>query len=318
MLVRYRVSDFGAMIWFDGVMAALAAAAFGSAVLFEVVLRNTDGGTGVIVTNLAYPLGDILLLSAVVGVFALTGWKPDRTWGLIGASLLASAVADAVFLFQTAAGTYSEGDDRRRVLAGVVAAARRCCLAAASAGRRCASRTTAARHLRRLRRDRPADPDLRPLPPRQLPRALPRRGDDDRRHDPHGPHVPRERTDPGACCAIQAVTDSLTGLGNRRRLLADLDRALAAGADSPPCLLILRPRRLQALQRHLRPSRGRRAPDAARVARSQPSSQPDGSCYRLGGDEFCVLRELPPASPRTSSSRRPPLRCSRVRARASA
>ena len=62
-----------------------------------------------IVTNLAYPLGDILLLSAVVGVFALTGWRPGRTWALIGAGLAATAIADSMFLFQTATGTYSEG-----------------------------------------------------------------------------------------------------------------------------------------------------------------------------------------------------------------
>ena len=109
ILVKHRLSEFGRMVWIDGAMAAIAAAALGSAVLFEVVFRHTDGSTSVIVTNLAYPLGDILLLSAVAGVFALTGWKPDRTWGLIGASLLAATIADGIFLFQTATGTYSEG-----------------------------------------------------------------------------------------------------------------------------------------------------------------------------------------------------------------
>ena len=86
-------------------MAAVACSALGAAVLFEVVLGSTDGSAGVIVTNLAYPLGDILLLSAVVGVFALTGWRPGRTWALIGAGLAATAIADAIFLFQTATGS---------------------------------------------------------------------------------------------------------------------------------------------------------------------------------------------------------------------
>src|SRR5581483_6030970 len=108
LLLRSRLSAFGRTLWFDGVMAALGSAAFGAAVLFEVVLRNTDGSTSVIVTNLAYPLGDILLLSAVIGVFVLIGWKPDRTWALIGAGLAATAVADAIFLFETATSSYSE------------------------------------------------------------------------------------------------------------------------------------------------------------------------------------------------------------------
>jgi len=109
VLVRHRLSEFTPMVWFDGAMAAIAAAALGSAVLFEVVLNRTDGTTSVIVTNLAYPLGDILLLSGVAGVFALTGWRPDRTWGLIGVALLAATIADGIFLYQTAVGSYAEG-----------------------------------------------------------------------------------------------------------------------------------------------------------------------------------------------------------------
>jgi hypothetical protein len=105
MLLRSRLSQFGRMLWFDGAMAAIASAALGAAVLFQVVLESTHGGTAVIVTKLAYPLGDILLLSAVIGILALTGRRPDRTWGLIGAGLAASAIADAIFLFQTATGT---------------------------------------------------------------------------------------------------------------------------------------------------------------------------------------------------------------------
>jgi hypothetical protein len=87
LLLRSRVSQFSRPLWLDGAMAALASAALGAAVLFEVVLHSTDGSAEVIVINLAYPLGDILLLAAVVGVFVLTGWKADRTWGLIGAGL---------------------------------------------------------------------------------------------------------------------------------------------------------------------------------------------------------------------------------------
>jgi hypothetical protein len=109
LLLRARLSEFNRSIWLDGLMATLATSALGAAVLFETVLNTTDGSTGVIVTNLAYPLGDILLLSAVVGIFALTGWRPDRTWILLGAGLVASAIADAIYLYQTATNSYTEG-----------------------------------------------------------------------------------------------------------------------------------------------------------------------------------------------------------------
>ena len=51
-------------------------------------------------TTLAYPLGDIVMLSLVVGVIALTGWRPGRTWSLLLAGLAALAVADVAYTLQ--------------------------------------------------------------------------------------------------------------------------------------------------------------------------------------------------------------------------
>src|SRR6266516_2345248 len=84
LLVRGHVSRLNGSVWLDGVTAALAAAAVGAALLFEAVLTTTGGSHAAIVTNLAYPLGDILLLALVVGVFALSGWRPGRLWTLMG------------------------------------------------------------------------------------------------------------------------------------------------------------------------------------------------------------------------------------------
>ncbi len=109
LLLRSHLSSFSRHLWFDGAMAALACASLGATVLFQAVLASTNGSTAVIVTNLAYPLGDIILSSAVLGVFALAGWRLGRAWALIGCGLAATAVADGVFLIQAADGTYREG-----------------------------------------------------------------------------------------------------------------------------------------------------------------------------------------------------------------
>ena len=65
-----------------GVLGALVIAF--SAILVDLVLENTEGSTSTVVTNLSYPLGDVLLLSAVFGVFSLTGWRPGPRWLVLG------------------------------------------------------------------------------------------------------------------------------------------------------------------------------------------------------------------------------------------
>jgi two-component system, cell cycle response regulator len=291
MLVRHRVSQFSRMVWFDGAMAAIAAAALGSAVLFEVVLRHTDGSAAVIVTNLAYPLGDILLLSAVVGVFALTGWKPDRTWGLIGAALLATTVADAIFLFQTATDSYHEGTildalwpaSMLLLGAAVWQKPRRTEVPLAGRPLLFTSVVCGAVGLLILSYDHFHRVNFLAisLAGATIVAVTIRMG-----------LTFRENARILGLLRIHAVTDSLTGLGNRRQLLDDLDRLLADGAESPPRLLAMYD--LDGFKLY-NDSFGHPAGDALLTRLAATLSEvvaPYGSCYRLGGDEFCVLADL--------------------------
>ena len=86
----------------------------------------------------------------------------------------------------------------------------------------------------------------------------------------------------------EAVTDALTGLGNRRALMADLERALRRRRRRTVAARALRPRRLQALQRHLRPPGRRRA---ARSASARSSARAvDGARPRVPDGRRRVLR----------------------------
>ena len=109
LLVRERVTRFHASVWLDGLLGALAVAALGAALVLTPVLESTSGGLAAVATNLAYPLGDLLLISFVVGIFALTGWRPGGAWLLIGGGLVTLAVADSLYLYRVATESYEPG-----------------------------------------------------------------------------------------------------------------------------------------------------------------------------------------------------------------
>src|SRR5262245_43111441 len=108
MLVRGRLRATRA-VWLDGVTAALAAGAVAAAVLVQVVLDSTGGSRAAVVTNLAYPAGDIVLLALLVGALAVGRAGIGPSFLLLAAALAIGAVADSVYLVEVARGTYSEG-----------------------------------------------------------------------------------------------------------------------------------------------------------------------------------------------------------------
>jgi two-component system cell cycle response regulator len=100
-LVRARAHEINWRLWMDGAIAALGTAALGAAFIFDFVAARTEGTPIQDVVTLAYPLGDIAMLAIVVGVIALTGWRPGRTWSLLLAGLAALVVADIAFTLES-------------------------------------------------------------------------------------------------------------------------------------------------------------------------------------------------------------------------
>ena len=89
----------------------------------------------------------------------------------------------------------------------------------------------------------------------------------------------------------QVFTDPLTQLGNRRLLAGDLRDSMEAASDERPAVLMLFD--LDGFKRY-NDTFGHVAGDAllARLgAKLADAVKPDGTAYRLGGDEFCVLLE---------------------------
>jgi diguanylate cyclase (GGDEF)-like protein len=297
LLLRARMKRFRGNLWLDGLIASLAIAALGAAVIFDEVISTTGGSALVVATNLAYPLADLLLLALVVAMFALTGWRVDRTWGLVAAGFAVFAIADSVYLYETAVGTYVEGGT---LDVGWPAAL---VLIACSAWQ---PTTT-------LQRVRTESWQALTLPTFFAVVGLALLVYD------HFVRINaiafvlasatiaavivravltfRERVRLLATSQQEALSDSLTGLGNRRRFVSDLETLLAeAETDDPVSLTVFD---LDGFKTY-NDSFGHAAGDAllARVAsRLADATHGYGTAYRLGGDEFCVLASAATAGP---------------------
>jgi diguanylate cyclase len=94
-------------VWLDGIITGAGLAALGAAVVFRPVLAAASGSPVAVATELAYPIGDLLLAALAVGVLALRSWRVDRTWGLLVGGFVLLTVADCMYGLQVAGGSSS-------------------------------------------------------------------------------------------------------------------------------------------------------------------------------------------------------------------
>jgi len=270
----------------DGVIAGLGLAALATAVLLGPALA-VGGSSSEVATNLAYVIEDVVLIGFVGAMTITGGRRTGAPWVLLAAGLFVSVVADAVYLLQSANGSYVEGgvldtcwlaslvlmawaawhpvaggeaevseDWRSRLLPMTFGAGAIGILVidhldgVPTVAMALAAATSAAVLARLMLTAHETDLLLRLT-----------------RHE--------------------AVTDPLTGMANRRALLADLERA-CQGRDGASSALIVFD--LNGFK-HYNDSFGHPSGDALliRLGHRLRDAEHGGRAYRLGGDEFCLL-----------------------------
>ncbi len=288
LLVRSRLADGRRALWLDGLLAALAVGSVAVAVAWEPV-SNAAELAGTLAIDVTYLVGDLLLLGVAAAALVLTRWRPGRPLAWVAAGLGLSALADAFFLYEAAAGleitttapatlwplgalliglgAWQPAAAAPRLRAGRLASlvtpgtAGALALGVLVVGRTGASGDEAAvlavatLVLVLARVTTGFAENLRLL----------------REAERH------------------AATDALTGLGNRRALMNGLDEALAEGERGEPSALLLFD--LDNFK-HYNDTFGHPAGDVllARLGtRLSAAVEGRARAYRLGGDEFCAL-----------------------------
>ena len=288
MLVRARAHEINWRLWMDGAIAALGTAALGAAFVFDFVSEKATGSALEVATTLAYPLGDIAMVSMVIGVIALTGWQPGRTWSLLLAGLSALVIADIAFTLQSTDSALPSGDWINPIY--LIAAL---CLAAAVWQPAEAAEITSPRrgdHRREIvvpavfaavmiglftmQYISAASGLSTVLWAATMTAVIVRLAMSD-----------KENKD----LLEQVRTDPLTGLSNRGRMQVDLEDECERASDERPAMLYLFD--LNGFKRY-NDTFGHPAGDELLIRLGgalKAAAGEDGTAYRIGGDEFCLL-----------------------------
>ena len=288
LLLRARLGHLDPLAWVDGLIGALAVAAVTAALIFPPVLEALGGSPFGVAVSLAYPCADLVMLGLIAGALAASRWRTQGTWLLIAVAIALFGVSDVVylsvggqstqalnlasigwplaFLLLVAAAWLPESATRaaptqegRRHIAlpialaaavvGLLAVGAFMSIGAAAVGLGVACLAAVLTRLAIT-----FDQNMQML----------------------------------AASRQDAVTDALTGLGNRRGLTVDLELALASGHPEDGFLALFDLDGFKAYN----DSFGHPAGDdlLRRLGgRLAAAVEPGGRGYRLGGDEFCVL-----------------------------
>lgn len=290
LLIRHRVGHFTVASWFDGAIGASAVAAVGVALLSPALVGLTKGDPATVLTNLAYPLGDLVLLAFITAAIIVGGVRGAKSLLAVTAGLLIWGAGDALYLYLVATDSYQSGpvDLSWPIGALVIALGARL------------SDSSSPQHDQEYR-----SPIALSIIFCLLAMAV-------LAWDHYEPVSPvslwlaeatilavlvrlalsfRENNKLVGDLHSDAVTDVLTGLGNRRGLFMELEGILKRPVGSEPYLFALFD--LDGFKFY-NDSFGHPAGDSLlrRLGANVAKAVSEGCAFRLGGDEFCFLAPL--------------------------
>ncbi|MEA2404806.1 MAG: hypothetical protein QOE08_1453 [Thermoleophilaceae bacterium] len=290
LLVRARVRRMNRGLALDGAIGALGMTAVGAALVWGAMVKGglTNAG-GDFPADLANLFGDLVLIGLTCAAFAVTGWRPGRALGLLGTGLLVAAAADGFYLWQGVTGFQIDSTAITALTPGSLLLVgfaawqppARVSVAQVEGWRTVAMPSAfafAALAVIVVHTIAPREALAVGLAAATLTAVIVR--------------MSVALADHMRLLAVsrsEALTDALTGLGNRRRLMLDLEAQVAAATEDAPRAVMLFD--LDGFKQY-NDWHGHPAGDALLRRLGERLAGAMGSAaraYRLGGDEFCVL-----------------------------
>lgn len=287
-----RVHGAPRRMWVDGVTAALAVSAVAAAIVVPGFVGSIGGDWKSVATNVAYPLSDLILLGLVVAAMAVRGWRFDWSWALAGVGIVSFWAADSHYLVAVAQGgggfpdPWDAGWDFAFLMLSVAAVVPVPVAVAAREGRGRRRATILPLVFGATALGVLVYAGLGTVTPTAVVLAgLALFAVGVRLYIAFA-----DNTTMLEATRREAFTDALTGLGNRRALTQDLERAIAGATEGgEPIVLALFD--LDGFK-HYNDCYGHPAGDDLLVRLGGNLArcvQGHGRAYRMGGDEFCAL-----------------------------
>lgn len=106
-LARRQLGRLDVRLWIDSLIGALALTAFAAASVLGRIGASPDLVGAAI--SFGYPVGDLLLIAISVAIGSAAHWRLDFFWLVLVAGLVVTAAADAIYAGQVADGVFEAG-----------------------------------------------------------------------------------------------------------------------------------------------------------------------------------------------------------------
>ncbi len=103
-LLRHSGRRWSGSTWLDGLICGAGAGSLAAALVVPLLSHVREAGVALVAVSSAYPVADLAVLTIIVTGAALQGWRPARAWAVLALGLVIFTLNDLYYLWEVAQG----------------------------------------------------------------------------------------------------------------------------------------------------------------------------------------------------------------------